>query len=155
MYGEFLDLASVDTSTLLESWRWLVPKSISIHRITLLGNAFLRSGNGAVFWLDVGRGQFTRIATSASEFNQALASSINTQQWFVPNLLAAIRNHLPALQSGQCYSFVLPPCAGGSFELSNFEPSSLAMHFGILGQLHEQIRSLADGTPIARFVASD
>jgi len=155
MYGEFLDLTLVDTSTLLESWRWLVPVSISIHRITFLGNAFLGSGNGAVYWLDVGAGQVTQVATSAAEFTQVLASSIHAQQWFMPDLLGALRNHLPALQSGQCYGFILPPCAGGSFELSNFEPSSLAMHFGILGQLHEQIRSLADGTPISRFVASE
>jgi hypothetical protein len=33
-------------------------------------------------------------------------------------------------------------------EPSNFEPTDLAVHFGMLGQIHAQIKDLPEGTPI-------
>jgi len=155
MSNSFLDLSSVETPSLLEAWRWLVPESMSIQSITPFGDAFLLDPTGTVHWLNTDNGQLTQVATTLSEFKQGLANPSNIEQWFVPKLLEALHQHFPVLRSGQCYSPILPPCVGGTYKISNFEVSSLGVHFGILGQLHEKNRSLPDGAPIKQFEANE
>lgn len=155
MNETFLVVTSADIAELLDAWRWLVPDTMSIHSVTALGDAFLRNGDDSIHWLDVGRGRLIQVADSSAAFERVLAVSSVAEEWLMPALLTELRRLHPPLQRGQCYGFVLPPCVGGSYEPSNFEPTALALHFGIVGQLHEQSRVHPDGTPIRGFFTSE
>jgi len=52
------------------------------------------------------------------------------------------------LAPGQCFSYIVPPILGGEWEAANFEATDLAVHFGILGQIHLQVKDLPEATPI-------
>ncbi len=41
---------------------------------------------------------------------------------------------------------------GGKSEVANIEPTDIAVHQGILSQIHEQTRNLAEGTKIGKIV---
>lgn len=40
------------------------------------------------------------------------------------------------------------PVLGGEYVMSNVEPSDIAVHYSIAGQIHELVSNLAEGTPI-------
>jgi Domain of unknown function (DUF1851) len=103
-----------------------------------------------VFWLDTGRGQLARIATSADEFKSAAQPTDPADEWFKPQLLGDLLTKGIRLGRGQCYSYKIPPTFGGRMEPSNFEPVDLPVHFGILGQIQRQVRNLPEGTRVRR-----
>ena len=72
----------------------------------------------------------------------------NANEWFVPNLVGDLLSSGKTLGPRQCFGFKIPPVLGGEIEPDNFEPTGLSVHFGILGQIHLQVKDLPPGTPI-------
>ena len=56
------------------------------------------------------------------------------------------------LEKNQCYGYKIPPVLGGKIEVANIEPTDIAVHQGLLSQIHEQNRNLPEGTKISKFV---
>ena len=65
-----------------------------------------------------------------------------------PELVGALRERGLILAPGQCYSPIHPPVLGGEMVPENFELVSWRVHFYVVGQIHEQVRNLPEGTPI-------
>jgi hypothetical protein len=63
-------------------------------------------------------------------------------------VVVKLRNDGRCLSSGQLYGFKVPPHLGGACSLSNLEPTDIAVHFSLLGQLHRKARGLAPATPV-------
>lgn len=40
------------------------------------------------------------------------------------------------------------PVLGGDESVANLEPTDVSVHFGVLGQIHEQVKDLPPGTEI-------
>ncbi len=139
----------VDLEGLLTEWRWLVDESFHPVVISALGDLFLRhDDDGSIFWLDAGWGRLTRVARSADEFKQIMVQPDNAAVWFVPQLVGDILTQGKLLKPGQCFGYKVPPVLGGETEPGNLEPTDLDVHFGILGQIHRQVKDLPSGTPI-------
>ena len=56
------------------------------------------------------------------------------------------------LAEGQIYSYKTPPVLGGEYSTDNLEPTGIAVHFSVLGQIHRQVKDLPPGTKIDRIV---
>lgn len=138
----------VDLDGLLSEWRWLIDESHQVAVITALGDLFLRHSDGRILWLDAGFGQLTEVASSADEFKQLMVQPQNANEWFAPQLVGDLLSSGKTLAPGECFSYTVPPALGGQIEPANFEPTDLQVHFGILGQIHRQIKDLPPGTPI-------
>lgn len=143
-----VSLNGVDLDELLSEWRWLIDESYEPVVITALGDLFLRHDDGRIFWLDSGWGQLTEVASSADEFKQLMGQPDNANEWFIPQLVGDILTAGQQLGPGQCFTYKQPPVLGGVIEPDNFEPSDLQVHFGILGQIHRQVKDLPPGTEI-------
>lgn len=142
-------LDGVDLDGLLSEWRWLVDESFTPVLISALGDLFLRDGEGRIFWLSSGWGKLTQVAASAAEFKQLMVQPENAAEWFVPGLVGDILTAGQKLEPGECFGYKTPPVLGGQIEPDNFEPTDLQVHFGILGQIHQQIKDLPPGTSIS------
>jgi hypothetical protein len=138
----------VDLDGLLSEWRWLADESFDPIVISALGDLFLRNDDGRIFWLNAGSGQLTKVADSAEEFKRLMVQAENANDWFVPQLVGDILASGKRLKAGECFGYKVPPVLGGEIEPDNFEPTDLQVHFGILGQIHRQVKDLPPGTPI-------
>jgi hypothetical protein len=138
----------VDFGGLLSEWRWLVGEEYVPVVITSLGDLFLRHDDGRIFWLEAGWGRLTEVAASADEFKQRMTQPENAREWFIPQLVGDLLTSGKQLAPGECFGYSVPPVLGGELEPDNFEPTDLQVHFGMLGQIHEQIKDLPPGTPI-------
>ena len=134
---------------LLSEWRWLVGDSMHLFMVSSCGDMFLSDRQGHVFWLDCGTGQLQQIADSMPQFDALRQQRQNVDQWFMPQLVGDLMAGGVLLGLGKCYSYKKPPVLGGRIEPSNFEPTDLSVHFGILGQIHRQVKDLPPGTKVS------
>jgi hypothetical protein len=134
---------------MLVPWRFLIgPEPYSILRITAMGNLFLIHSAGSLHFLDTTDGLFQRVADSPHNFEALFDSSQNRRGWLWSHFVRELRSSGMMLGQGQCYGWKVPPCLGGSVDFKNIEPTDVAVHVSIQGQLHDQIRNLPPGTPI-------
>jgi Domain of unknown function (DUF1851) len=133
---------------LFASWSWLLQTSFTPMLFSMLGDAFLKSESGDVYWLETGTGDLTRVADSVDSFRDLLKTDL-AEDWFLPTLVAALHAAGKIPGPGCCYSFViLPIFKEGKYEVGNLNPISAKEHFSITGMMHKEIHSLPDGAKV-------
>lgn len=137
-----------DWAMLLSDWRGLLPGNFTIWIVNRIGDLVVVLDDGSVHLLDVGAGRLTRLADSREGFVDALDEGDNASQWLAVPLVDACTAQGMSLAADECYGFKVPPMLGGTYDVSNLEPTSLAVHYALLAQIHQQIQDLPEGTPI-------
>lgn len=133
----------------LEShWGAFLPPGATLLRCSWLGDAFVATPAGPVYWLNTGTAECTQIAESVAEFEQALAMP-SSDSWLLPALLQALRAEGKSAAEGECYTYaILPIFAEGKYEPWNFRPVPAWEHFEVTASLHHQVTDLPDGTRV-------
>ena len=142
-------VTDIGDSDILASWRWLVGPDAQPLLLTAFGDLFVEQPTGEVLFLDTYEGSLKPAGESRDAWKRALEGPENIDAWFTPGLLAALQDKGLRLQPGQTYSPIQAPVLGGSMEPDNFECVPWRVHFILMGQLHEQVKDLPAGTPIA------
>ena len=63
-------------------------------------------------------------------------------------LVDACREAGMTLSAGQCYSYKVPPVLGGPYQVSNVEPTDIAVHYSVLADIYRQTKNLSNGTRV-------
>lgn len=135
---------------LLSEWRWLIGPTKQPILLAAIGDAYLQDAeDGTIHLLDVGGGAVEQIADSVDEFQALLGDSEFVTDSFVPGTIVQLRNAGKTLEAGQIYSYVQPPVLGGAYSIENLTPTDISVHYSVLGQIHEQVKDLPEGTPIS------
>jgi hypothetical protein len=117
----------------------------------MFGDWFFEDAQGRVVFLDTVSGELSVIAQSRSEFDLERLKQDNLDHWYMADLamLCFERGLRPG--SRECLSFKIPPILSGPLDADNVEVCDLAVHLGILGQIHRQVKDVPAGTPIRGF----
>lgn len=115
---------------------------------SLSGDGFLSDPSGAVWWLNTGEAKLSKIASSRNEFQELLKKKENKDLWLMyPLICQFIRSgKVPLL--GQCFGFKTLPVLGGKYDADNMIPIKMSEHFGVTGDIHQQIKDLPEGTTV-------
>ncbi len=134
----------------LSDWRWLIGSSKNPVLLSASGDAFIQDINdGTVYCLDTAVAEIHKVANSIDEFQQLLSDKEFVVNYFAVKMVGDLIKSNINLQNGQIYTFITPPVLGGEYTLENVEVTDIEIHFSLLGQIHNQIRNLPDGTPIS------
>ena len=132
------NFGQIKRESLLSSWRWLIGESKLPVLLTVMGDAFVQdTEDGSVHLLSVGPGTIERVADSIDEFREVLSDRTFVMDHFVPNLVVELRTAGHILEPGQLYGFKVAPILGGGYVLDNLEPTDIAVHFELNGQIYE------------------
>jgi len=142
--GEF------DADEALASWRWLVPENVRPLVLTAFGDLFLISNTGAVLFLDTAAGKCSEVASSIEDWEGKLRDDRLINEWFMPGLLSELLEAGLSLCQGECYSAMQPIILNGEFSAANWRPTHWRVHFHSLGQIHDQVKDLPEGTKITK-----
>ena len=154
--GEFVSLTwndltvsfeHLDRSKLVEDWQWLIGSALPIL-VTSVGDAFLQTETGEVFWLITGSGEFEKVAESYEEFQSKLKENELVSEWFLVPIVAQLKEQGLSLENGKLYGFKQLPVLGGKYEPENFDLTDIEVHFAMSGQMNLQIKDLPDGTSV-------
>jgi hypothetical protein len=144
--------AGRDWSLLLGGWGALLPENFDLWLVNRFGDLFIVPPDGSVHFLDVGGCAITRVAESRNQFATALDEGDNANNWLMIPLVDACVAAGMRPGSQQCYGYKIPPVLGGAYVLGNVELTDLAVHYGLLADIHAQTKDLPDGTKIRRVV---
>ncbi len=142
---------------LLEAWKWLIGEEKHPILISGIGDGdmFLQNEKGEVFWLDIGRGELIQVANSVEEFKALLEDEETVREWFLVELVAALKRAQISLGANQVYGYKPLPMLGGEYSSENLEPTDIEIHFQLAVQIHEQMKDLQDGTQISKVIIKD
>ena len=143
-YGITTD--GMDADRLRRAWRWLIPPRHRVLLGTALGDLFLANEQDRIVRLNVGEGTLEPAADSLEAFRAAWEDDDQRGFWFGPSLVDAIEAAGGSRGLDECYSYLVLPVLGGTFEPTNFKTRPLQSHLDGWGPIHEQIRELPDGT---------
>jgi len=148
-----VSLADEHDGALLHDWAWLVGDAATPMLAAANGNMFYADGNSSsqIRILDAACSTVRDVCEKWDDFGTVITVMDNANEWLTPQLVGDLINTIGPLPAGHCFGFKVPPCVGGSFDLDNFEHTSLPIHFGLLGQIAAQVRQYPDGTPIQAF----
>ncbi|NKE10538.1 T6SS immunity protein Tdi1 domain-containing protein [Kocuria sp. CPCC 104605] len=59
-----------------------------------------------------------------------------------------LKNRLLGLQFNECASYKTPPMLGGQNTIENRDLTDLEVHWGLFGQIFQQVKDKEDGTPV-------
>jgi hypothetical protein len=145
-----VNIDHLDQETLLAPWHWLIGARRLPILVTAMGNAFVQDADsGAISLLDAGTGKLVEVADSPQAFQALLGDTDFVMEQLLVNDWAAARDAGLMLAPGQVFGYKTPPVLGGGFETDNLEPTDIAVHFGLLGQIHQQVKDLPAGTPVS------
>lgn len=145
----------IDFEMLLSDWRWLVDASFEPVVISSMGDLFLKHADGRVFWLSTAAGELVEVASDVDDFKQKMVQKENAAEWFQPQLVGNILAQGKQLTAGEVFSPTVPMVLGGELAPDNFEATDMHVHFGMLGQIHVQVKDLPPGTTIGDIAFED
>jgi len=145
-----VNFAHLERAKILEDWIWLIGSRRLPILLSALGDAFVQDlDDGSVHLLSAGEGAIQRVADNGATFESLLSDRDFVMESFAPSVVVELREGGCVLLPGQLYGYKIPPHLGGEYSIGNLEPTDITVHFSILGQLHQQPRSLPPGTPIS------
>lgn len=142
------DITIVDIEDILSCWQWLVADMKAVALMSCLGDLFLVGKDDSIYWLQTDDGSLTKVAEDLQEFEQYLNDEDKIDNWFLPLLVEKVITAGKTLKENEVYSYKKIPVIGGEYSVDNIEPTDMSIHFGLSGQICEQIKVLPDGTKV-------
>lgn len=143
-----ISLENLDANDLLCDWRWLVDESYSPVLLSAIGDLFVQSQDGSIWWLCTADGHFSQVAPDLTEFRRLTMQPEQSREWFLPDLVGQLRQRGMLLEPGKCYSYKIAPFLGGKVEPKNMDLTNVYVHFSFLGGLYRACKDLPPGTKI-------
>jgi hypothetical protein len=143
------EIEHLDVNRLLEQWRWLCTKPVSLVARSGFGDLFLRTAEGKVLCLNVRKGTLAEVAESESSFKNSLKHSATRDLWFAEQQLEALASHGLKPNDLQCVGFKVPVIFSESADVpNNAYVADLYEQVSFLGDLHRQIADVPDGAKV-------
>lgn len=143
-----------DWAKLLSDWAWLLPNDLTVWMVNRFGDIVLVLDDGTVHFLDVGAGTLKQIAETREDFCVKVDADDNAGIWFLISLVDECAEAGMSLSVDQCYTFKLAPVFGGQYSIENIEVGDLEVNYSLLGQTHDQIKDLPDGSTVNLVVST-
>lgn len=139
---------------LAREWTWLLERhapgrSLRPVAMTIFGDWFLEDRATKVVWfLDVGMGLLKQAAPTRADLAVALRDPEHRQAWCLEGQLGQLLARGAELEAGQCFSWRIPPCAGGGVDADNFAPAPIELHQRVSSRMVWHLGDLPPGTRV-------
>jgi len=144
----FAGISEESLQAAVRTWAWLLGEELRARWLSLSGDVFLVDPLGAVYWLETGGGEITKIAATEDEFERRLGEAALREEWLLESVVLDLFHQGKVPSAGQCFGYLCLPILGGSFEGPNRVLLPALEHVGVTGELHEQLKDLPDGTAV-------
>lgn len=153
----FINVSSNEFLKAYESFVWLEKDIIhkDVLQITAFGDLIFRNANGSVSMLDLIEGSIADIADSVNDFQNKISRKTFQEDILLSNLILSLKEKNILRNEHQVYAFKLPMVLGGKAQTENIHLMDLKVWIHIIGQIHQQVKSLPPGSEITKFLIKD
>lgn len=138
----------IDMSTLLSEWEWAQIEPMTPVLLTAMGDVFAQGSSKAVYFLNATSGIIEKVAENGDVFQNLLRDPRFVTERMLPARILQFRKAGIQLGTGEVYSHTHPLVLGGEDSESNVSATNISVHLSILGQIHQQVKDLPEGTEI-------
>ena len=135
-----IDASHFDCETLLEEWRWLVPRSETPLMIGAFGDWVFGAPDGGTCMLCLLEGNYERVAGSRAEFNRMKEREEFRNDRFHADWVAIAADRGLVPDPDECLGWKTAPILGGPFRPENPGIFPMRVYQSLQGQLHRQVR---------------
>ncbi len=139
---------TLDTPDLLAQWRWLLRGHPRLCGWSAAGDLFYADESGQIWRLDPGAGDAECVAESDAAFVQLLADATAAEELLLLQVLRDFEARHGPLETNQCLGFTTLPVFGGAYTADNRYALPVQEYAAFTGEVHRQIRDLADGARV-------
>jgi hypothetical protein len=137
-----------DWPELLSDWQPLIPEGATPWILTRFGEVVFKHADGHIGFLQTSYFNYEVVAKDSREFETLTADLESQSAWFQAPLVARLESSGKRLSEDRCYSFITPLGLGGELKLENVMIITIREHFGMWGQVFQQIKDLPPGAEI-------
>ena len=121
--------SAYDAASVLGGWADILGPNLSVLLPTRLGHVFLEHADGTVWFLDTWSGGLTLACDSYEQFKAQVSQDDDFMaRYLMPEVVADLVDSGRVADGDKCYSAVVSPGIGGSFDPKNFIVGSLRVH---------------------------
>ncbi|MGW3539318.1 hypothetical protein ACWDNI_02040 [Nocardia niigatensis] len=131
----------------LESWNWIGLEGKYPMFTSPFGDVFLGAEDG-VWWLDTFYGKLSYLWGSVEECEAELQTRDGQQLYLRADLAVATAAHGLTPNESQIYDLTHPAVLGGDPQIGNVQVMDFVTALGMAGQIHDQVRFIAEGAQI-------
>jgi hypothetical protein len=132
----------------LGSWAWLDLGNLTPRMASPFGDVFFESAAGWWF-LDTLEGKLSQVWRSGQELQAVLNTPEGQDQYLLLGLAQEAESQGLTPGESQVYSLTVPPVLGGPVAVENVSVVDFVVAIDTAGQIHDQVRNLPPGTPVA------
>lgn len=144
-----IDLKKINIIELYSDWKWILSGKINPIMMSKFGDLFFEKTDGKIYFLDTIEGNVVEICDGIDDFKKFINEEENIENYLLSYLVFELKKLLPLPKENQCYAFKISPILGGEIVSSNVEIIDLNVSLSILGQIHNRIKNLDEGTKIS------
>lgn len=131
---------------LLVEWSWICKEPMALVARNGFGDLFLRTAQGGIACLNIGKGTLDAVAASELGFEELLRDPAQREHWFAEQQVQAFAERGLKPNNLQCIGFKVPVVFAESAVVpDNAYVADLYEQVSFLGDLHRQILDTPDG----------
>jgi hypothetical protein len=145
-----LHIPPANASRWLSSWTWATGEDARPVALTKFCDWLFERPDGAIYHLSIQDGSVERVAGSRRQLSEALATGEARDRYLSATFVERAERSGKRLAPDQCYSYVIPPVIGGSFDDGNVRPFGIGAYQLVMVQLTQLAKHVPKGTATSR-----
>lgn len=145
-----LEISTDKAERYLSWWHWKTGEDVRPVAVTTFGDWLFERGDGSVHHLSILDGSVEQVCSKRRQLDDALRGEDARDRFLSETFAIRAWRAGMTLKAGECYSYIVPPVIGGSFEQENVRPFALAGYQLIMYQLTQLVRGVPEGTETNR-----
>jgi hypothetical protein len=145
-----LDVSPDNANRWLSWWTWATGEDARPVAVTRFCDWLFERSDGTIHHLSIQDGSVERVSGSRKALADALATVEARDRYLSATFVQRAERAGKRLAPGQCYSYVIPPVIGGSFDESNVRPYGVGAYQLVIVQLTQLVKLVPKGTATNR-----
>lgn len=140
--------AGITCPDILSDYTKLSGINFTVWIVNLFGDIIMVNSDESISYFDSSSGEMNVIAKDRDSFCELIDAGNNANDWLMIPLVDKCKSAGLFIGKNQCYSFKHPPVLGGEYLPGNVHVCDIAVHYGFMSDITNQIADLPDGAKV-------
>ena len=149
MTSPFIELEPESAARWFSWWQWATGEGSPVA-LTKFSDWIFERADGSLHHLSIQDGSTEPICGTRNALSRALADPEAADRYLCATFTERAERAGLRLKEGECYSWIVPPVLGGSYDQENVRPFAIGGYQLVMTQVAQLARHVPEGTEVER-----